>query len=217
VPFLMQWKGKLPMGMVYHEMVMAFDIHATALAAAGIPLPTDKPLDGVNLLPFLTGKQSGRPHEQLFWRAGRKYAARVADWKLVQESVGGPQLFNLKDDLGEQHDLAQKYPDKLKELQAAFAEWEKGTQPAKWVRQDSRNAEIGGKLKAGGASAPARPGGGLESRFKQYDKNGDGKLTPAEYPLSFLAEADKNNDGALTLDEVKAYYVGRRQKRTGEK
>ena len=88
-PFLAQWKGKLPAGMVYREMVMGFDCHATALAAAGVPLPTDKPLDGVNLLPFLTGEKQGRPHQQLFWRSGEKHAARVGDWKLVKERGGG--------------------------------------------------------------------------------------------------------------------------------
>ena len=47
-------------------------------------------------------------------------------------------LFNLRDDIGEENNLAASHPEKLKELQAAFAEWEEGTQPAKWVRQDSR-------------------------------------------------------------------------------
>jgi arylsulfatase A-like enzyme len=113
-------------------------------------------LDGVNLLPFVTGQGKGRPHEQLFWRAGaRQHAARVGDWKLVTiPQAGGSMLFNLKDDIAEQHDLAASHPDKLKELQAAFAEWERGTQPAKWIRQDQRNAEIGGQIKEGGASPP---------------------------------------------------------------
>jgi arylsulfatase A-like enzyme len=202
-PFVAQWKGKLPAGAVYREMIMGFDCHATALAAAGVPLPTDKPLDGVNLLPFLTGKQTGRPHDQLFWRAGEKHAARVGDWKLVQERGGEAQLFNLKDDIGEKTDLAAKEPAKLKELQAAYAAWDKQMMPAQWRRQDSRTE---------GAKSGKAKAGGIEERFKQYDKNGDGKLTPAEFPLSSFKQADKNNDGVLTLDEVKAYYSGRRQK-----
>jgi arylsulfatase A-like enzyme len=202
-PFVAQWKGKLPAGAVYREMIMGFDCHATALAAAGVPSPTDKPLDGVNLLPFLTGKQTGRPHDQLFWRAGEKHAARVGDWKLVRERDSEAQLFNLKDDIGEKTDLAAKEPAKLKELQAAYAAWDKQMMPAQWRRQDSRTE---------GAKSGKAKAGGIEERFKQYDKNGDGKLTPAEFPLSSFKQVDKNNDGVLTLDEVKAYYGGRRQK-----
>jgi Ca2+-binding EF-hand superfamily protein len=75
--------------------------------------------------------------------------------------------------------------------------------PAQWRRQDSRTE---------GAKSGKAKAGGIEERFKQYDKNGDGKLTPAEFPLSSFKQADKNNDGVLTLDEVKAYFGGRRQK-----
>jgi hypothetical protein len=54
-------------------------------------------------------------------------------------------LVNLRDDISEQGDLAASHPAKLKEVQAAFAEWEKGIQPGKWIRQDARNGEVGGK------------------------------------------------------------------------
>jgi len=198
VPFLAQWKGQLPAGMVYREMVMGFDCHATALAAVGVPQPTDKPLDGVNLLPFLTGKEAGHPHEQLFWRAGPKHAARVGDWKLVQERGGAVELFNLIDDIGEQTDLAVKDPAKLKELQAAYAAWDKQMLPAQWRRQDAR------AQRATGDTNGTRRGGGIEERFQQFDRNGDGKLTPAEFPRAELfKQMDKNADGVVTLDEAR--------------
>jgi hypothetical protein len=206
VPFLLQWKGVVPAGQTYREMVMGFDCHATALAAAGIT-PEAK-LDGVNLIPFITGKRTGAPHDRLFWRSGPQHAARLGDWKLVHTRTAPPMLFNLRDDIGEKNDLAQKNPAKLKELQAAFAEWEKGTQPAKWVRQDGRNAEIGGKLKTGGPTPATRRGASIEDRFKQFDRNNDGKLTPAEFPMSSFQQVDTNSDGVLTLEEVKAYYGG---------
>jgi len=205
VPFLVQWKGKLPAGMVYREMVMGFDCHATALAAAGVQMPTDKPLDGVNLLPFLTGKQAGQPHDRLFWRAGEKHAARLGDWKLVQERSGGVELFNLKDDIGEQTDLAAKEPAKLKELQAAYAAWDKQMMPAQWRRQDARTQGTTGDTNS------TRRGGGIEERFKQFDRNGDRKLTPAEFPNAAFKRLDANRDGFLTTEEARMYYVNARR------
>jgi arylsulfatase A-like enzyme len=201
VPFVMQWKGTVPVGQTYGEPVMGFDYHATALAAAGVSVPKDKPLDGVNLIPFVMGKQSGRPHEQLFWRAGPQHAARLGGWKLVQSSGdGGPMLFNLKDDIGEQRDLAQTQPEKLKELQAAYTEWEKGTQPAKWVRQDARASK----------STP-KATNRVDGVFKAADKNNDGKLTREEYPQKEVFDAvDADKDGFATLVEVRAYYQQRR-------
>lgn len=218
VPFALQWKGKIPAGQTYREMIMGFDYHATALAAAGVEVPKDKPIDGVNLLPYVTGKATGRPHEQLFWRAGPQHAARVGDWKLVTiPQQGGTMLFNLKDDLGEKNDLAQSKPEKLKELQAAFADWEKVTQPAKWVRQDQRNAEEGGKLKPGGeamrgtARSAARGTTRIDDAFKKADKNGNGKLAREEYPQPEIFDAvDADKDGFATLEEVRAYYQKRR-------
>jgi arylsulfatase A-like enzyme len=206
VPFLMPWKGRIPAGQTFTHPAMGFDCHATALAAAGIAVPKDKPLDGVNLIPFVTGKQPGRPHEQLFWRAGPSHAARGGAWRLVTSpQQGGTVLFNLKDDVGEQKNLAASQPAKLKELQAAFAEWEKGTQPAKWVRQDQRNAEPGGNLKSGAPTVLRRGMTRVEKAFMASDKNNDGKLTREEYPQKEVFDAvDANKDGHATLEEVRA-------------
>jgi arylsulfatase A-like enzyme len=145
---MVQWPAKLPAGEVYHEMVMGFDVHATALAAAGVPLPTDKPLDGKNLIPYLTGKDDGTPHDRLFWRSGnRKHAARAGNWKLVLETGREPELYDLQNDIGETRNLAENKPEVLKSVQAAYAEWDSQMVEAKWTRQDRNNANVGGKLK----------------------------------------------------------------------
>lgn len=124
VPFMVQWKGRLPAGRVYGKPVVSVDIFATAAKLAGAKQPRN--LDGVDLMPFLTGEDAGVPHDWFFWRQGRKTALRKGDWKLVNmtRSSGGPkwELYNIAGDLREEQDLANRQPDKLKEL---IALWEK--------------------------------------------------------------------------------------------
>src|SRR5262249_14312579 len=94
-----------------------------ALTAAGAS-PDAEIQDGVDLIPFLTGVRKDVPHDRLFWRAGDSHAVRLGDWKLVHDSSGRNQIFNLREDVGEQHDLAAAEPAKLAELEAAYANWE---------------------------------------------------------------------------------------------
>jgi arylsulfatase A-like enzyme len=152
VPYAAQWPGRIPAGGTFREMVASFDYHATALAAAG--LPTDG-IDGVDLLPFLTGARHGPVHEALFWRAGANHAARLGNWKLVHVQ-GRDALYDLSADIGESRDLSASHPAELAKVRAAWDGWAKGTLPARWIRQDAGNADPGGRLKA----TPARGGTG---------------------------------------------------------
>ncbi len=106
VPFLAQWKGKMPEGKVYEQPVISLDILATSLGAAKVAPTGENKLDGVDLLPFLRGEKPGAPHEVLFWRYGRNIALRAGDWKIVKQLEGGKlvsefQVFNLREDAGE--------------------------------------------------------------------------------------------------------------------
>lgn len=131
IPMILQWKGRIPAGQVCEHPVSALDIHATVLAAAGIPAPVDKPLDGVDLVPFVTGERSGPPHETLFWRDGSGIAVRKGDWKLLQSNGGHGQLYNLRSDISERDDLAAKEPQKFDELVAAWDAWNKEVSAAR--------------------------------------------------------------------------------------
>jgi arylsulfatase B len=126
IPFIVQWKGKLPAGKVYAHPVISVDVFTTASAAARMALPKDRKMDGVNLLDYLSGQRSGPPHTCLFWRMGHRGALRKGEWKLVRElprggtpRAGGKprvELFHLMDDLGETENLATGNPEKLSEL-----------------------------------------------------------------------------------------------------
>ncbi len=117
VPYFMKWPGVLPAGVKFAEPVGHVDIFATAAAAAGASAPTDRQLDGVNLLPYMEGQESGRPHQTLFWRSGDYKTLLDGDWKLqVSERPKKNWLFYLKDDPTEQNDLADSNPARVQEM-----------------------------------------------------------------------------------------------------
>jgi arylsulfatase A-like enzyme len=148
VAWAMHWKGHIAAGQVDDRPVIQLDILPTALAAAGVMVQPEWKLDGVNLLPYVTGEKKDAPHEALYWRFGQQIAIRKGDWKLVKAPGGGgveagerggvattqgAQLYNLAKDIGEQTNLADKEPGKVKELAAAWDEWNKGNVAPKWM------------------------------------------------------------------------------------
>jgi arylsulfatase A-like enzyme len=171
VPFFVQWKGRLPAGVVYAQPVIQLDILPTVLAAAAIEAQPDWKLDGVNLLPYLEGTLSSPPHEALFWRFGNQLAVRKGDWKLVKApGAGAPfdeaaesatpegaHLYNLAQDQGEQTNVAAQEPDKVKELTAEWAAWNAQLVPPAWhpIRRPAEQAAIDTLNKA--LSAPVTP------------------------------------------------------------
>jgi len=128
VPCVACWPGKIPPGSVSHDPAITLDVMPTILAAAGVDPPTDRKLDGVNLLPLLTGGKSPAPRK-LFWGYGTSRAMRDGPWKAVLNAPGQkrPGLFNLADDLAEQNDLAAREPARLNAMIAGIEAWEKET------------------------------------------------------------------------------------------
>ena len=142
---MVQWKGRIPAGKVDARPVIQLDILPTALAAAAVEAKPDWKLDGVNLLPFLTGGKTGAPHDALYWRFGQQIAIRMGDWKLVKATgnvtmerggaagVEGAELYNLAKDIGEKENLAAKEPEKFKQLAAAWDRWNAGNIEPAWT------------------------------------------------------------------------------------
>ena len=133
VPFLLRWTGRIKPGEYAHP-VIALDVLPTALAVAGGSLPTDRPYDGVDLLPFLSGAEPGLPHETLFWRMRDMQAkvVRQGDWKYMNIR-GSVSLFDLKNDPGETNDLAASNPQVADELAERFSAWDKQMAEPLWT------------------------------------------------------------------------------------
>lgn len=133
VPFLVQWKSRIPAGGVFDQPVSTLDILPTALAAAGQPPLNSKQVDGVDLLPYFTGQRTALPHEALYWRVGGTRAMRSGDWKLRQDHSGRFYLHNLSTDIGESRNLSLEDPNRLAEMKALLTAWDKELVEPLWA------------------------------------------------------------------------------------
>ena len=118
VPMIVRWSGRIKPGAVSDFPWAFWDFLPTAAEIAGVKTPAG--LDGQSVLPVLLG-QEAKPHEYFYWEfheRGSKQAARMGDWKAVRIAPGKPlELYNLKTDLAEKHDLATKHPDVIAKME----------------------------------------------------------------------------------------------------
>lgn len=148
VPFILSWPDGLPAGEVYEKPVSQLDFYPTFLALARNPPGKAQPLDGIDLIPFLTGKDAGVPHPRMFWCAGNTVAWAVRDnnWKLVREDIDpttlggkfrgdGPrqyklQLYDLAADREESNDLIEANPGVAARLQTLMDDFRSQLKPS---------------------------------------------------------------------------------------
>lgn len=148
VPWIVQWKGHLPAGRVDDRPVIQLDLLPTALAAAGVVPQPEWQLDGVDLLPFLDGRDPSPPHETLYWRSGGQMAIRRGDWKLVKtfnregedsaDDASTARLYHLTADKGETHNLATQHPEKVEALLGTWQNWETELAEPRWGPQGGK-------------------------------------------------------------------------------
>ena len=143
VPFCVQWKGKLPAGDTYDHPVIQLDILPTALAAAGVEAREEWKLDGVDLLPYLSGEKDEPPHDTLYWRFGNQWAIRHGEWKLVAGNGGDTQgeLYNLSDDKEESKNLAAEEGEIVRELKSLWDEWNSEQAPPSAPKEKPNRAQ----------------------------------------------------------------------------
>ena len=129
VPQICRWSGRIAPGTVTNQVCITMDLTATCLAAAGVPPVPRYPLDGVDLLPVLTG--GAKEFERtLFWRMRHRYqrAVRRGGWKYLKIAER-EFLFDIEYDPRERGDLSKKQPELLAELRALWEHWDRGMLP----------------------------------------------------------------------------------------
>jgi arylsulfatase A-like enzyme len=130
-PMIVRWPGVTRAGSLCEEPVISPDFYPTMLEMAGLPPKTDQHVDGRSMRPFL--QQTNRPDRRAFYWHYPHYgnqggspggAVRVGDYKLIEfYEDNRVELYNLRDDLGEQNDLAARMPDKAAELRQMLHQW----------------------------------------------------------------------------------------------
>ena len=121
VPFIVSWKNHITSGRIVDASVVSIDATATALELANAG-PSQKRLDGIDLMPLLTGKMAEVHERNLFWRVGQKNALRSGNWKLIRDGKEW-QLYDLAHDIGETTNLAAKEPGRVQQLTSLWDKW----------------------------------------------------------------------------------------------
>ena len=233
VPFLMNWKGRLPQGMVSDDQVMHCDIFATLLDAATIPVPEmngKNPVRGMSLLPHMlsAGKET-IPERTMIFELGGNIGLRKGDYKLWSKlGRNSPDwdthiaelkrtdlyLFDLSKDVAEKNDLRTELPEVYASLKTELidhfskinAEYPGGGSSAVLHKEKPKPQKITTTV------APKRRS--QDQFFKKRDRNGDGVITLEEYIgnpkgrnvpalTKRFKKIDSNGDGKLRLAELR--------------
>ena len=106
VPTIFNWPGVIPPGAECHEVTGGMDLFTTFANLAGVPIPTDRSIDGKDLMPLLRGEPNAKsPHEAFFSYGGARLGGvRKGKWKLCLQPNQPPRLYDLDQDIREAHD-----------------------------------------------------------------------------------------------------------------
>ena len=151
VPGLARWPGHVEPGSTSDVPVIGSDVFATVLDITGIPLPADRTIDGVSMIPALSGKQVERKIP-MFWRThvsspDDRVAIRIGDWKIVgDETLTKFQLFEVQKDWQEKNDLSSLMPEKTEEMKNILLDlWEdiQADGPSEWWENETQKPRRG--------------------------------------------------------------------------
>ena len=126
VPFALQWKGTVPAGQIFNDPVISLDILGTIAGVTQVPIASERPLDGVNLIPYLTGQTTGAPHDILFWRKWEQNALAVrqgAHKYIINRKNMKPALYDLGEDIDESDNRLAVNETYAEALLEAWEKW----------------------------------------------------------------------------------------------
>ena len=138
VPFAASLPGVIPAGTRSDTMISSLDLFPTTVKLAGGEIDPEWNLDGKDILPVLNGETTESPHDRLFWRYGDSWALREGEWKLVQHRREEAGLFNLAEDMGEENNLINEYPEKTRQMRQTWQEISEEVGAAAWGRFQGR-------------------------------------------------------------------------------
>jgi arylsulfatase A-like enzyme len=163
VPFIFRWPGRIKPGTVCEEPIISVDVFPTLLALSGAPAPQGQPLDGLSILPLLERDASTAfRRDALYWHfpgylgSGRDIwrttpagAIRVGDYKLLEFFEDGRlELYNAREDVGQQHDLAKEKPGQVRQMHDKLLAWRTEVKaPMPMPRTGSYDRKSAGKSK----------------------------------------------------------------------
>ncbi len=233
VPFLVNWKGRLPQAVVSDAQVVHCDVFATLLDAANIPRPEmngKNPIRGISLIPHVlsSGNETLPERTMIFelwgniglrkgdYKLWSKIKSNSADWKEHVAELGRTdlELFDLGQDIAEQNDLRMKLPEVYASLKTELIDYFANIN-AEYPGAGSPELSQEKKSKPrDSAPAPAPKHRSQEQFFTNRDRNGDGLITleefignPKDRNVPALTrrfqKVDSNNDGKLSLEELR--------------
>ena len=133
IPFMAKWPNKITPGTKFDLPIHHTDIFSTIAVAANATIPNDRKIDGVDLIPFITGANTRMPHETLFWKQGHNQTVLHNGWKLIRTNTPDKKwLFNLNEDPTERINLAYSELEKLSLLEELLNEHESEQAPSLW-------------------------------------------------------------------------------------
>jgi len=133
-PFIVKWPGKVASGSLNHSVITSVDFYPTFLELAGVPPDPNQILDGISLVDLITKNQENydRPifwHYPVYHHDMPAGAIRKGNYKLIENLINGSlELYDLSDDIGETHNLAESMPEKVSELYGLLKAWQEEVQ-----------------------------------------------------------------------------------------
>ncbi|MCP5551834.1 MAG: sulfatase [Akkermansiaceae bacterium] len=168
VPCVMRWPARVAPGQECRQVASTIDLLPTLAALTGAALPEGRTIDGLDISALLADPAAPSPHDTagfFYYKQNEIEAVRLGDWKL-KFKVGKPELYNLRDDIGERRDLNKENPEKVGELKALAKAYDERLQAAKrppWKAREAASSSSASTAPAPTDNLESEEVGGTES------------------------------------------------------